>query len=113
MDLESLILHLGALSSISAGPDQVRTIDSAASVSADIEIYVPGVIDLEKEKLRLADQLEKTGKRLEGSQKKLANENFVSRAAPEVVERERHLVEELERELTSIRENLAALEDQS
>ena len=46
MDLESLILHLGALSSIAAGPDQTRTIDSAASVTGDLEIYVPGVIDL-------------------------------------------------------------------
>lgn len=113
MDLESLILHLGALSSIAAGPDQTRTIDSAASVTGDLEIYVPGVIDLEKEKQRLADQLEKTGKRLEGSQKKLANENFVSRAAPEVVERERALVEELERELVSIRTNLEALDNHS
>ncbi|MGB1397867.1 MAG: hypothetical protein ACPG7R_08510 [Planctomycetota bacterium] len=57
--------------------------------------------------------MEKTGKRLEGSQKKLANENFVSRAAPEVVERERALVEELERELVSIRTNLEALENHS
>ncbi len=109
LDLENLLIHLGALSSVSAGPDQERTIDSAASVAGEIEVFVPGVVDLEKEKQRLSDQLEKTEKRLAGSKNKLANENFVSRAAPEVVERERTLVIDLEKELSSIQANLDAL----
>ncbi|NCG55494.1 MAG: class I tRNA ligase family protein [Proteobacteria bacterium] len=113
LDLENLILHLGALSSLSVGPDQERTIDSAASVTVDSEIFVPGVIDLEKEKERLSGQMEKTEKRLEGSKKKLLNENFVNRAAPEVVERERSLVNDLEKELVSIQTNLDALNSSS
>jgi len=73
-------------------------------------VFVPGVVDLEKEKKRLSDQLEKTEKRLSGSKNKLANENFVNRAAPEVVERERSLVKDLEKELISIQANLDALQ---
>lgn len=110
LDLENLLTHLGAFSSISAGPDQERTIDSAASVAGDIEVFVPGVVDLDKEKKRLADQLDKTQKRLTGSKNKLANENFVNRAAPEVVERERALVVDLEKEIVSIQANLDALQ---
>ena len=111
--LEGLILHLGVLSSISVGPDVQRTIDSAVSVSGDAEIFVPGVLDLEKEKTRLHEQEKKTESRLSGSQKKLANENFVSRAAPEVVEREKALVIELEQQLMTIRSNIEALDDHS
>ncbi|MGE4620490.1 MAG: class I tRNA ligase family protein, partial [Planctomycetota bacterium] len=111
--LEGLILHLGALSSISAGPEVERTIDSAVSISGDVEIFVPGVIDLEKEKVRLQEQAQKTEGRLAGSQKKLANENFVSRAAPEVVEREKALVIELQQQLETIQVNIKALEENS
>jgi valyl-tRNA synthetase len=57
--------------------------------------------------------MEKTEKRLEGSKKKLLNENFVNRAAPEVVERERSLVNDLEKELVSIQTNLDALNSSS
>ncbi|MEE2855757.1 MAG: valine--tRNA ligase [Planctomycetota bacterium] len=111
--LKGLILHLGVLSSMSIGPDVERTVDSAVSVSGDAEIFVPGVVDLEKEKTRLREQEKQTEGRLSGSTKKLANENFVTRAAPEVVEREKALVVELEQQLVTIRSNIEALEANS
>ena len=98
---------------MSVGPDVERTIDSGVSVSGDAEIFVPGVVDLEKEKARLQEQEKKTEGRLMGSQKKLANENFVSRAAPEVVEREKALVVELEQQLATIRSNIESLDSDS
>jgi len=107
--LEGLILHLGCISSLTIGPDVERTIDSAVSVSRGVEVFVPGVIDLEKEKVRLREQEKQTEGRLNGSHKKLANENFVSKAAPEVVEREKALVAELEQQLMTIRSNIEAL----
>jgi len=91
------------------GPDVERTIDSAVSVSGDVEIFVPGVIDLEKEKVRLREQEKQTEGRLNGSHKKLANENFILKAAPEVVEREKAQVVELEQQLVTIRSNIEAL----
>ncbi|RTZ92373.1 MAG: valine--tRNA ligase [Bacillota bacterium] len=107
--LEGLILHLGCISSLTIGHDVERTIDSAVSVSSGVEVFVPGVIDLEKEKVRLREQEKQTEGRLDGSHKKLANENFVSKAAPEVVEREKALVAELEQQLMTIRSNIEAL----
>ena len=107
--LEGLILHLGCISSLTIGHDVERTIDSAVSVSRGVEVFVPGVIDLEKEKVRLREQEKQTEGRLNGSHKKLANENFVSKAAPEVVEREKALVVELEQQLMTIRSNIEAL----
>ncbi len=111
--LEGLILHLGCISSLTIGPDVERTIDSAVAVSGDMEIFIPGVIDLAKERTRLEDQAQKTSGRLDASRKKLANENFVSRAAAEVVEREKALATDLEQQLTTIRSNIEALGDDS
>ncbi len=55
------------------------------------EVFVPlaDVIDLEREKARLAKELERLEGQLGGTEGKLANEQFVSRAPAEVVGRER------------------------
>jgi valyl-tRNA synthetase len=108
--LEGLILHLGSFSSLTIGATVERTIDSAVAIDGDLEVFIPGVLDLEKERTRLQEQSAKTQGRLEGSRKKLANENFVSRAAAEVVEREKALAIDLEHQLETIRSNIEALE---
>jgi len=55
------------------------------------EVVVPlaGVIDVEKECRRLQDELAGLEKQLGGLRQRLANESFLSRAKPEVVEAER------------------------
>jgi len=111
--MTDLILHLGSLSALHIGDDVERTVDSAMAISGEMEVFIPGVIDLEKERTRLQEQAKKTQGRLEGCRKKLANENFVNRAAPEVVEREKTLAVELEQELVTIQSNITALEDSS
>jgi valyl-tRNA synthetase len=108
--LEELILHLGSFSSLTIGATVERTIDSAVAIDGDLEVFIPGVLDLEKERTRLQEQFSKIQGWLEGSRKKLANENFVSRAAAEVVEREKALAIDLEQQLETIRSNIEALE---
>lgn len=107
--MEELVLHIGVISSLEMGPDVERTADSAAIVLADFEIFVPGVVDLEQEKARLETQVEKIEKMAEGSRKKLGNENFVTRAKPEVVERERQQLKDLEGQLEMLKQNILAL----
>ena len=68
------------------------------------------MVDLDKERGRLSKQREQLVGRLQGSRKKLSNENFVSRAKPDVVDRERELVEDLERQLGAIDQTLAELD---
>ena len=55
-----------------------------------------GHVDVEAERRRLAEQLEKTEQELENASKRLENENFVSRAKPEVVEQFRARKRELQ-----------------
>ena len=62
------------------------------------------MIDVEKECARLKGEVENLDKQLTGLRGRLANENFVSRAKPEVVEGERAR----ERDWTARREQLAA-----
>jgi valyl-tRNA synthetase len=75
-------------------------------LSDGTEIVLPlaGAIDLEKECSRLKGELDGLEKQLTGLRARLQNENFVSRAKPDVVEAERRK----EQEWTVRREQLAA-----
>ena len=107
--LEGMMSHLAVLRDLEVSPNATRTKDSAVIVLGEIELYLPGLVDLEKERVRLEDQLQKTEKRLVGCRKKLANENFISRAAADVVERERQLEQDLISQIETIRANLDQL----
>ena len=62
-----------------------------AIVEGGIEIYLPlsGLIDVAVERQRLESEIADLEKRMERSEKQLANENFVSRAPAHIVENER------------------------
>ncbi len=78
--------------------------ESATALVGNMKVLVPlgGLIDVAAERERLDRELDKTGKELERSQKKLANANFVDRAPAEVVEKEHARVAELETALTNL-----------
>ncbi len=64
---------------------------SAAVVSGDVTIYLPlaGMVDLDAERKRLEAELEAVNSAIAKGEGMLANEGFVSRAKPEVVEKAR------------------------
>ena len=72
------------------------------------EIYVPlaELIDLDKEIEKLEKNIEKTQVELDKVLKKLSNENFVNRAKPEAVEKERRIKEELENKIAKFKESM-------
>jgi valyl-tRNA synthetase len=87
--------------------DESPTGAAAHQVLSDgTEIILPlaGMIDVEKECARLKGEVENLDRQLAGLRARLANESFVSRARPEVVESERLK----ERDWTARREQLAA-----
>ncbi len=85
--------------------------NAATIVAADVTIYLPlaGMIDLEKERQRLEDELANLFKQIERSQGTLSNENFVSRAKPEVVQRERDKLADLLASQERVQSRLDAL----
>lgn len=71
---------------------------SASAVVQGDELYVPleGIKDFQSELNRLQKQLSKLDKEFEGLQKKLSNEEFLQKAPPDVVNKEKGKLEELQ-----------------
>jgi valyl-tRNA synthetase len=107
--LKDTLTHIGVLESIDISPDVSRAADAATAIVGDIEIFIAGVVDLEKEKARLEKQRGQLQGRVDGARKKLSNEKFLEKAKPEIVERERGRLGDLEAELGVLEKNLAEL----
>jgi valyl-tRNA synthetase len=86
-----------------------RSPDAATAVVGQVEVYIPGVIDVDKERARLAKQREQLLGRLEGSRRKLANADFLRKASAEVVQKERDRLAECEAQVENVEATLAAL----
>jgi valyl-tRNA synthetase len=71
---------------------------------AELVVPLAGMVDLEKEAAKLKAEHANLDKQLTGLRSRLANESFISRAKPEIVEAERLK----EREWTARLEQLAA-----
>jgi len=85
--------------------------DAVSVVASDVTLYLPleGMIDIEAECKRLNKELEKLRGQIQRSEKMLANENFVSKARPDVVQRERDSLVELQASAAQIQERLHTL----
>ena len=96
-----------------AGPDTVGA--HAVLQGGAMELFLPleGVIDLDRERARMHEEISRKERRLDQTGKRLANEQFVSRARPDVVKRERERAASLAQELAKLREKLAMLESRA
>lgn len=86
-----LIMTLARLEALTVGADVHAPKASASHVVQGAQVIVPllGAVDFEAEMARLDKELAKLAKDVEGLQKRLANESFISRAPKEVVDKER------------------------
>ncbi len=111
LEAEGLVRRLASVDALKAGPNMIKPPHSATEVVPGAEVYVPleGLIDLEAERKRLQERIEKERQFLAGVEKKLANENFTSKAPAEVVQRERRRAEEVREAIAALEKNLAEL----
>ncbi len=103
---ESLLRHLAQLSGLTADPDCVKPDNAAVAVCDEMQIFVHDLIDTQAERARLVQQKQELQNYLEQTQNKLRNENFVTRAKPEVVQRERERLIQLQEQLQTVEKNL-------
>ena len=103
--------RLARISSVSTDAAQ-GGIGAHAIMKNGAEIFVPleGVLDLDRERERLRTEIQRITGQLNGVEKKLANENFVSRAPEDVVAREREKAESMQGQVTKLQEKLTELE---
>ena len=83
--------------------------DAAIAIVRDLEAYVLGVVDLDKERAKLDKQHDKLTAQIGGVERKLGNDNFLKKAPPEVVDQQRKTLADLRSQLESVERGLAAL----
>ncbi len=103
----SLIKRLSRLSDIKIG-SLAKPKNSAASVVGTLEVYVPleGLIDFEKERLRLTKEEERIGREIKAIAGRFKDKNFTSKAPEDVVGKQKMRKEELELQLKRLKGNL-------
>ncbi|MCK6619588.1 MAG: class I tRNA ligase family protein [Calditrichia bacterium] len=111
--LQKMIPHIqkmAAVSTVAISAAAARPKLSAVQVLGDIEIYVEGVLDRDKELKRLQDQRDNLVKGIASLEQKLQNPNFANRAPAEVVESKRQQLRDWQTQLNLIEENIKALD---
>jgi valyl-tRNA synthetase len=104
---------LARVANLSIGPDLEKPRHAAAAIVGEAEVFIhlEGLIDLDVERKRLRKELEKTEKFLSSVNRKLANQDFLEKAKPHVIEAERERLSSLGASLEKLRKGLAALDD--
>ncbi|NOK00850.1 MULTISPECIES: valine--tRNA ligase [Myxococcus] len=102
------LMPLAGLSDVEIGAPGTKPPQAAAFVGTNLEIYVPlaGLIDLDAERDRLRKEIARTEQEAAGVLRKLENPNFVAKAPPDVVEKDRARVEELKERKAKLQDHL-------
>src|SRR5262249_18370085 len=110
--LQPFIAQLAMVKDLTCGPNTAKTPQAASKVTEDFALYVSlaGLIDVEKERGRLENKMAEKHKFLGGAEAKRANEKFVSKAPPEVVQEKREQVADLKKQIAALEENLRDLQ---
>ncbi|MFO1055256.1 MAG: valine--tRNA ligase [Planctomycetota bacterium] len=106
---EALLAGMAGASELRVAVDFQKPKDAATAIVRDVEAFVLGVVDLDKEREKLVKQREKLAQQVGGLAGKLGNEGFVAKAPPDVVARERARLEDLQRQLASLDAAIAEL----
>ena len=96
---------LAKIEKLTLSRDGARPAVAASAVVRGAEVFLPleGLVDLNEERARLAREADKLLRDLENSRKKLRNQDFLAKARPDIVERERNHLAMLEETLDKLR----------
>jgi valyl-tRNA synthetase len=100
--------NLARTEKMTARSDGEKPRASATAVVGEVEVFIPlkGLIDLEDEQKRLERELSKISGDLSRTRVKLQNQDFLTRAKPEAVEKEREKSRALAEREGKLREGL-------
>jgi len=92
-----LMSQLAGVESFDAATDATKPPHAAGFVAGGLEVFVPleGLVDFDAERRRVDRQLADARADLERLERKLSNEGFLAKAAPEIVEKDRARAAEL------------------
>jgi valyl-tRNA synthetase len=104
-----LICHLAGLKDFNLGVDIPKPAKAAVSVVDGMSFYMHDVIDVEAERTRMEKEKQEAEKAKKAVEVKLNNENFITKAKPEVVAQARERLSELTEQLETIEKHLSEL----
>ena len=106
-----VIKHLARLDDISIEEKTEKPEDHVGFVVGGIEVFIDltGVVDVDKEKIRLETEIKQLSGYVIGLNKKLSNKEFTKNAPKEVVEKEQEKLEEGKVKLGKLEEQLKSL----
>ncbi|MFQ5541832.1 MAG: class I tRNA ligase family protein, partial [Candidatus Binatia bacterium] len=104
------LARAGSMKYITQGERPKR---AATAVVGTTEIYLPltDMPNLREEEMRLTKEVGKVEMELARSQKKLSNQDFLSKAKEEVIEKERKKAEQLEDKIQTLNRSLKKIHD--
>ncbi|HTX87263.1 MAG TPA: valine--tRNA ligase [Candidatus Nanoarchaeia archaeon] len=104
------------IKSLKTGISDLKILEKGEKISGaiyaavgEIEIYLLGAVDAEKEKVRLEKEIANLEKFVSALDKKLSNQEFVGKAPEKVVNIEKEKLAKAEAELAKLKEQLAEL----
>ena len=103
------ITSLAGVGRLECGPATAKPRQSATHVHPEFESFVSlaGLIDAAKETARLEKEIADKLKHLQAARAKLGNSNFVDKAPAEVVQQQRDLIEDLQKQAARSRRTCA------
>jgi len=109
--LADQIRALARIETLHVSRDGSRPTVAASAVVRGAEVFLPleGLVDLSEERARLTREADKLYHDLESSRKKLRNQDFLDKARPDVVERERQRLALLEESLEKLKRAVESL----
>jgi len=107
--LRAQLERMAKVEELAWGKAPEGAIGASAAMPSGGEIFLPleGLVDLERERERLRDEIGRLEGLRAGTETKLANENFVTRAPDEVVQKERDKLASAEEQIARLGERLA------
>ena len=106
-----LVEGMANTASLTIATDAAKPEASTVVLGSGLETYIvlAGLVDFDAERARLTKEREKLGKDEAKLAKKLSNEGFLAKAAPEIIEKDRAKHAELADKIARIDEQLAEL----
>ncbi len=105
------IINLANLDTLRVEINMIEPKGVATAVTGTTKIYVPmaGVVDVSAEMKRLEKELTKIAKDLEQSSRKLANRDFMGKAAPDIIQKEEEKLKEAQKKYSTLESALKKL----
>ena len=112
-NLAEQIKSLAGIGTLEVDPSASKPNHAATTVAAGAELFIllEGLVDFEAEKARISKEIGKAEENLAKLQRKLSNEGFLAKAAPEIIEKDRANAAEIEETVSTLKTQLDEIGD--